>query len=199
MTGRRIAAFLDRDGTVNEEVEFLRKPEQLRLIEGAGSALRALNEHGIFTCIISNQSGVARGFLTEGDLIPIHAKLEKELGRAHAKVDRIYYCPHHPTEGKPPYNIICECRKPATGMLVRGAQELRIDLDQSFVVGDRIVDVQAGKAVGATTILVLTGYGTTSVDECRRENVQPDLVVPSIVDAVEFILQKANSENAASA
>ena len=196
MTAGRIGAFLDRDGTINDEVDFIRTPDQLRLIAGGGSAIRSLNDHGILTCVISNQSGVARGFLTEDDLIPIHAKLERELGRAKAGVDRIYYCPHHPTEGKPPYNIVCACRKPAAGMLLQGAQELGIDLEKSFVVGDRIVDVQVGKVVGATTILVLTGYGGTTVEDCQREKVQPDYVVPSIVEAIECILQKANSENA---
>jgi D-glycero-D-manno-heptose 1,7-bisphosphate phosphatase len=187
--GNRIAAFLDRDGTINEEVDFLRSPDQLRLIPGAAASIRALNDRGILTCVISNQSGVARGFLREEDLIPIHAKLQRELGYAGARVDRIYYCPHHPTEGKPPYNVPCDCRKPATGMLQRGASELKIDPHRSFVVGDRIVDVQAGQAMGATTILVLTGYGRTALEECRSQNVVPHLTAPSIVEAVEYIVR----------
>lgn len=190
MRGGRIAAFLDRDGTVNEEVEFLRSPDQLRLIAGAGPAIRSLNDHGVLTCVISNQSAVARGFLTEEDLVPIHRKLGEELLLSRARLDRIYYCPHHPSEGRPPYNIVCDCRKPATGMLRRGAEELGIDLERSFVVGDRIVDVQAGKAVGATTVLVLTGYGRISVTECNAAGVQPDFTAPSIVEAVDVILQR---------
>jgi D-glycero-D-manno-heptose 1,7-bisphosphate phosphatase len=196
VTGGRIAAFLDRDGTLNEEVDFLRAPEQLRLIPGAGGAIRSLNERGIVTCVISNQSGIARGFLTESDLGPIHRKLNEELHRDRARLDRIYYCPHHPTEGKPPYNVACGCRKPATGMLVKGKSELDIDLQRSFVVGDRIVDVQVGKAVGATTILVLTGYGTTAAAECRQEEVHPDFTAPSIVEAVEIILRRVQGDNA---
>jgi D-glycero-D-manno-heptose 1,7-bisphosphate phosphatase len=188
--GRRIAAFLDRDGTVNEEVDHLRVPEQVRLIPGAGPAIRSLNDHGILTCIISNQAGVARGLLTEQDLLPIHEKLRRALQSSNARIDRIYYCPHHPDEGKPPYNIACDCRKPATGMLRRGQEELDIDLERSFVVGNRIVDVQAGKAVGATTILVLTGYGRTALGECSAAGVQPDFTAPSIVEAVDFILQR---------
>ncbi len=190
MRGGRIAAFLDRDGTINEEVEALRVPEQFRLITGAGAAIRALNHHGILACIISNQSAIARGLLTENDLPPIHEKLHRELFSSGAKIDRIYYCPHHPTEGKPPYNIVCECRKPAAGMLRRGETELGIDLKQSFVVGDRIVDVQVGKAVGATTVLVLTGYGRTTLAECSTSGVRPDFTAPSIVEAVNFILQR---------
>jgi D-glycero-D-manno-heptose 1,7-bisphosphate phosphatase len=188
--GGRIAAFLDRDGTINEEVEALRVPEQLRLIARAGEAIHALNHHGVLTCVISNQSAIARGLLSENDLPPIHEKLQRELLVSGARIDRIYYCPHHPTEGKPPYNIACECRKPATGMLRRGEAELGIDVQHSFVVGDRIVDVQAGKAVGATTILVLTGYGLRTVTECSVSGVRPDFTAPSIVEAVDFILQR---------
>jgi D-glycero-D-manno-heptose 1,7-bisphosphate phosphatase len=182
--------FLDRDGTINEEVEFLRSPAQLELIPGAGEAICTLNRSGIVICVISNQSGVARGFLTEADLIPIHEKLTRELERKGASIDRIYYCPHHPSEGKPPYNIICDCRKPSTGMLRRGEEEFSLDLSRSFVVGDRIVDVQVGKAVGASTVLVLTGYGRQSLEECRSENIRPDFVAKSIVQAVEFIMHE---------
>ncbi|MBP1654886.1 MAG: histidinol-phosphate phosphatase family protein [Bacteroidetes bacterium] len=194
--GTRVAAFLDRDGTINEEVDFLRSPDQLRLIPGAAAAIRALNDRGIITCVISNQSGIARGFLTEEDLVPIHAELQRELGRAGARVDRIYYCPHHPTEGKPPYNIACGCRKPATGMLERGIGEMDIDPRRSFVVGDRIVDVQAGRALGATTILVLTGYGRTALEECRSRGVVPDQTAPSIVEAVEYIVSRLDHHDA---
>jgi D-glycero-D-manno-heptose 1,7-bisphosphate phosphatase len=144
--------------------------------------------------VISNQSGIARGFLTEEDLVPIHQKLREELHSSRARLDRIYYCPHHPADGKPPYNVTCDCRKPATGMLHRGEEDLGIDLGRSFVVGDRIVDVQVGKAVGATTVLVLTGYGRTSMTECNAAGVEPDFTAPSIVEAVDFILQRIHGE-----
>lgn len=188
MTHGAAGVFLDRDGTVNEEVDFLTDPGQLRLIPGAGAAVRSLNRRNLPVCIISNQSGVARGFLTEGDLGPIHARLREALAAEGAAVDRIYYCPHHPTEGIAPYRTACECRKPAPGMVLQGARELGLDPRRSFVVGDRIVDVQAGKAVGARTILVLTGYGARSVEECRAAGVQPDHVAPSLSGAVDFIL-----------
>jgi len=195
VTGGRIAVFLDRDGTLNEEVDFLRTPDELKLIPGAAAAVRTLNTLGIITCVISNQSGVARGFLTEDDLVPIHARLEDELRAGGARVDRIYYCPHHPTEGNPPYRKTCDCRKPKSGMLHKGEQEWGLDLHRSFVIGDRIADVQAGKNVGATTVLVLTGYGKTSEEECRRENVLPDFIAPSIVEAVEFITGRISGDN----
>ncbi len=192
--GGRIAAFLDRDGTLNEEVNFVRTPEELALLPGASDAVRALNERGIVVCIISNQSGVARGFFTEQDLVPIHAKLERELGRSGARIDHIYYCPHHPTEGKPPYNVVCSCRKPDTGMLRQAEGEFDLDLRRSFVVGDRIVDIQAGRNAGATTILVLTGYGPHTLVECREQGVIPDVVAVDIAEAVEFIMRKINGK-----
>lgn len=189
----RAAVFLDRDGTINEEKNFISTPEELSLIPGAAAAIRRLNDTGTAACVISNQSGIARGFLTEADLVLIHEALADQLQRSGgAHLDRIYYCPHHPTAGIAPYNISCGCRKPGTAMLEQGARELGIDLSRSFVVGDRIVDVQAGHAVGATAILVLTGYGTTSVEECREQGVTPDATVPSLAEAVEFIMQSKN-------
>jgi D-glycero-D-manno-heptose 1,7-bisphosphate phosphatase len=192
--GVRIAVFLDRDGTINEEVEFLRRPEELQLIPGAAGAVRMLNERGLLTCVISNQSGVARGLFSERDLDPIHDALRAMLARENARVDRIYYCPHHPTEGQPPYRIDCACRKPSPGMLHRGEHELGIDLHRSFVVGDRIVDIQAGKAVGAVTLLVLTGYGTASACECAAAGVTPDAIVPSLREAADVIIHMLDGD-----
>jgi D-glycero-D-manno-heptose 1,7-bisphosphate phosphatase len=190
VSGQRVAVFLDRDGTINEELNFIRTPEELILIPGAADAIRALNQRGVVTCVISNQSGVARGFLTEEDLVPIHARLEAELDRAGARVDRISYCPHHPTEGLPPYNAVCRCRKPATGMLDDAAEALNIDLRHSFVVGDRLTDVQAGKSAGAMGILVLTGYGRQALSELQTHgDVQPDLIVDDLSAAVNSITQ----------
>lgn len=183
------AVFLDRDGTLNVEVDYLRTPEALVMIEGAAAAVRRLNDAGLITCVISNQSGVARGYLTEADLVPIHAKLRAELARAGASVNSVYYCPHHAAEGRPPYNIDCRCRKPKPGMLLDAAREFPIDLRRSFVVGDSVVDMQAGNAVGARTILVQTGYGPASVRTCKEQNVPVDFVAKSIIEATEFILQ----------
>jgi D-glycero-D-manno-heptose 1,7-bisphosphate phosphatase len=190
----RVAVFLDRDGTLNEEVDYVRTPDDLHLITGAGEAVRKLNDRGLVVCVISNQSGVARGYLDEKDLVAVHAKLEHDLARSGASIDRIYYCPHHPTDGIPPYNIVCECRKPKTGMLERGAVEFGIDLGHSFVVGDSIVDMQAGKTANATTVLVLTGYGTTARDQCAGNGIHVDHVAPTIVEAIDFVLNTLDGE-----
>ncbi len=184
----RVGVFLDRDGTLNVEVDFVRSPDQLKVIDGAPAAVARLNKHGFITCVISNQSGVARGFLTEDDLAVIHARLEEEFRAGGAIFDRILYCPHHPTEGIAPYNIDCECRKPKPGMLVQGAKEFQLDLHHCFVVGDSIVDMQAGNAVGATTILVQTGYGKLSLQTCTEQRIPVACVAPTVVEAVDFIL-----------
>lgn len=189
-----MGVFVDRDGTLNQEVDYVRTPDELRLIPGAAEAVQKLNERGLATCVISNQSGIARGYLREEDLIPIHEKLERELARGGGKVDRIYYCPHHPTEGTPPYNIVCDCRKPKSGMLRQGSRELGIDLARSFVVGDSIVDIEAGHAVNARTILVLTGYGRATYEQCITGRIHVEFVAPTIVEAVKYILNRVDGE-----
>jgi D-glycero-D-manno-heptose 1,7-bisphosphate phosphatase len=190
-----IGVFLDRDGTLNVEVDYLRTPEQLEIYEGAGGAVRKLNDAGLVTCVISNQSGVARGFLTEDHLTTIHAKLRAELSRDGAKLDKIYYCPHHPTAGVDPYKIDCECRKPKPGMLLSAEWDFSLNLKQSFLVGDSLVDMQAAAAVGASPILVRTGYGKRTMNECHDLHVSVDFVAESIVDAVEFILKQVEGRN----
>jgi D-glycero-D-manno-heptose 1,7-bisphosphate phosphatase len=189
----RVGVFLDRDGTLNEELDFIRTPNDLHIISGAPTAVRKLNERGVIVCVISNQSGIARGYFSEEDLVPIHQKLTQVLAHEGARVDQIYYCPHHPTEGREPYNIVCDCRKPEPGMLLRGAKEFNVDLTRSFVVGDSVVDIQAGAAVGATCILVMTGYGKQSLEQCLRDRTHIDHVAPTVNEAVEFILHQLDA------
>ena len=194
MSPGRAAVFFDRDGTLNEEVDFLRSPEQLALIPGAAAAVRAVNLSGMAACVVSNQSGIARGLFREADLGPIHDALARLLAADGAHLDRIYYCPHHPAAGIPPYNIECDCRKPGTGMLRRAERELGIDLRRSFVVGDRLIDVQAGQAAGGKGILVLTGWGTRASAELSAGSVTPDFIAASVREAVEFILHEGKGE-----
>lgn len=193
MTRNSIGVFLDRDGTINEEIDFLTNVDELRLIEGAGQAIRRLNEHGFITCVMSNQSGVARGILTEETLGLIHGRLAEYLGADGARLDAIYYCPHHPAANDERYKRVCECRKPRPGMLLQGAQEFNIDLSRSFAVGDRTTDILAGQAAGTKTILVLTGYGRAAEEECRSLNPPVDFVAPSISGAVDFILNEGRA------
>ena len=194
MRNGRAAVFFDRDGTLIEDVGYLATAEGLHMIPGAGKAVRSLNERSFLTFVVSNQSGVARGCFTEADLVPIHRRLEDELARDRARLDRIYYCPHHPTLGTPPYRATCDCRKPRTGMFRRAAEEFDVDFQRSFVVGDKAADIEAGRAVGAQTILVLTGYGRSALQECRAAGFAPDAVKPSVAEAVAYILQQSEGD-----
>lgn len=153
------AVFLDRDGTINMEKDYLYKIEELELIPGTKEAIHLLNQAGFLVIVVTNQSGIARGFYCEDDLKQLHQYLDGLLLSAGARVAGWYYCPHH-TAGKSPYNIICECRKPLPGMLLQAAREHSIDLSASWMVGDKLADIEAGLAAGCQPILVRTGYGS---------------------------------------
>lgn len=164
------AVFLDRDGTLNEYVGFLREPSQLRLLDGVGEAVRRLNEDGWLVIVVTNQPVIARGEVTTDGLEEIHRKLETLLGQGKAYVDRIYYCPHHPEKGyegeRPEYKIVCDCRKPKPGMLFQAAQDYNIDLSVSWMVGDSQADMLAGEAAGCHTAGV---YGCEGKDGTFRD------------------------------
>lgn len=186
--GSATALFLDRDGVLIEEVEYLARPEQVRLISGAAAAVRRANDAGLKVVVVSNQSGVARGRFPEAVLPEVHrvisAKLLEEAG---AVIDAFYYCPHHPTEGLGSFRIDCECRKPKPGMLLAAANELIIDLSKSWMVGDRLTDLRAGAAAGCRTILVQTGYGRATGITGSDASLNLEAVVPSIAEAVAWI------------
>lgn len=138
------AVFLDRDGTIIEEVEYLDRLEKMRLLPGAAEAIRLINASGMKTVVVTNQSGIARGLFDIPFVEQCHRHLREMLAKDGAFVDGIYYCPHHPTEGRGPYLRICDCRKPAPGMLLRAAEELSIDSSRSYMVGDTLKDIEAG-------------------------------------------------------
>jgi D-glycero-D-manno-heptose 1,7-bisphosphate phosphatase len=151
---KRAAVFLDRDGTLIRDVKYLCAVEQIEILPGAAAALLLLRAHGFKLVVVTNQSGVARGRLSELDLQAIHAELMKRLGRDGAILDAIYYCPHHPTEGLGDFRRICECRKPKTGMIERAARELDLDPKLSYVVGDKWTDIELAQGAGATGIFI---------------------------------------------
>jgi D-glycero-D-manno-heptose 1,7-bisphosphate phosphatase len=162
----KVGLFLDRDGTINSEVDFLRSPSEVSLLPGVARTIKEANDTGLRVIVITNQSGIARGYLTERDLDAIHDRLRSLLAHEGARIDAIYACPHHPTAGIDPYRTPCDCRKPKPGMIVRGRDEFGLDLRRSFVVGDRCIDMEAGHAAGCTTCLVRTGYGETERLDC---------------------------------
>lgn len=148
----RVAVFLDRDGVINKEVKFLHRTEQLELIPGVAEAIRLINQKGYLAIVVTNQPVIARNMCTLEELKTIHATLETLLGKEHAYLDAIYYCPHHPDGGYPEerkeYKIVCDCRKPKPGMLLQAAKDWNIDLSQSYMIGDSETDMQAGKNAG---------------------------------------------------
>lgn len=185
----RPAAFIDRDGTLTEEVGYVNHPRRLQLLPRSAEAIRHLNAAGIAAVVVTNQAGVARGYFSEDVLQATNAALVEQLKRAGACLDGVYVCPHHPTEGQPPFRAHCECRKPKPGLVLRAASELGLDLAASTVVGDRPSDLATAQAVGARGVLVLTGYGRGEW-EYRRETftVMPHHVAADLLDAVEWIL-----------
>ncbi len=153
------AVFLDRDGTINVELEFLHRPEEFRFIEGAPQAIKLLNDAGFRVIVVTNQSGIARGYYDEAAVMRLHRFVDEELARFGASIDAYYFCPHHPEYSTDPEGKACRCRKPGAGMLLKAAADLSLDLAASYMIGDKITDVQAGLNAGCRPILVRTGYG----------------------------------------
>ncbi|HRU05852.1 MAG TPA: HAD family hydrolase [Candidatus Brocadiia bacterium] len=176
----RPAAFLDRDGTINVEVNYLRRVEDLALEPGAAAAVRRLNEAGLLVIVASNQSALARGMLSEEGLAEIERRMEALLAAEGARVDEWYYCPHLPDAAVEAFRKACDCRKPAPGMLLRAAEELGVDLGASVMIGDSERDVEAGRAVGAATVRVCHGRPPAQT--------AADFVADDLAGAVEWWL-----------
>lgn len=191
-----IGIFLDRDGTINEELEFISDPDNVILIPGSAEAIHEANQLGLKVLVITNQSGIARGFVKEEELVRVNNRLVELLNEKGAHLDAVYFCPHHPEYGEPPYRMFCDCRKPSTGMLKQAEAEFSIDLKKSFVIGDRIVDIQTAIPVGAKSILVLTGYGQDEYERVKSQNIYVDYVAKDLFDAIQFVKKSINPENA---
>ena len=191
------AVFLDRDGVINRivyhhEIGVIDTPftvEQFELLPGVGEAISSLNAMGFKVVVVSNQPGVAKGHFSPETLEAMHEKMRGLLAAQGARIDAVYWCPHHPEEGGPPYRMRCDCRKPEPGLLLQAAREMGVDLGQSYMVGDSITDVQAGERAGCRTLLV----GRAKCDLCRLldgMNVVPGRIVPSLLEAARFIGEK---------
>lgn len=183
MAGRR-AAFLDRDGTINVEVNYLYRPADLVLIRGAAPAIARLNQAGYLVIVVTNQAGVARGYYSLAALHALHAHVYEQLMGLGARIDAFFFCPHHPD-----FTGSCDCRKPAPGMLRAAAQQYEIDLQRSWMIGDAAGDLGAGNAAGCRTILVRTGYGP-AVEQNLRDValVRPDAIADDLAAAVDHVL-----------
>lgn len=182
---KNVAVFLDRDGTIIEEVGYLDNLEKLQILPGAVEAIRLLNINGLKPVVITNQSGVARGYFKEEFVWEVYKEIQGILVNGGAKLEGLYFCPHHPTEGSDAYRRQCACRKPGTALLTRAAEELDIDLLTSFMIGDTPTDMETAQRVGLKGILVRTGYGKDAV----IYNAEPVYIADNILDAVKWILK----------
>jgi histidinol-phosphate phosphatase family protein len=178
----QVAVFLDRDGTINEDKGYIGRPEDIELIEGAGEAIRLINGNGLKAVVVSNQSGVGRGYFSNKDLELVNARLKDLLQGQGAFVDAIYACPHRPEDS-------CRCRKPMTGLVERAVKELSLDANGSYVVGDKTSDMGLARNIGAKAVLVLTGMGK----DAQKDPVdKPDFIAEDLLHAVHWILKDAD-------
>lgn len=177
--GKNIAVFLDRDGTINEDTGYIDSPERLVFIDGAASAIKKLNSKGFKVIVITNQSGIGRGYFSKEAADAVNKKLEDVLEKQSAHLDGIYYCPHHPDDN-------CECRKPKIGLLEKARKDLDIDFKKSYVVGDKISDVELAHNIGGKGILVLTGSGKEHKGLIKSK---PSYIAHNLKDAVEWIIK----------
>ncbi len=188
LKNKQRAIFLDRDGVLNEDTDLVKNPEELLVYPFAASSVKKINQSNFLSIVITNQSVVARNMCTEEGLREIHNKLDTILGQERAKLDAIYYCPHHPDKGFPgensKYKIECECRKPKPGMLLDAARDFNIDLSKSFFIGDSERDIVAGQRAGVTTAGLMTGKGMVNA------KVKPDYFFYNLSEAVDFIVDE---------
>lgn len=151
--------FLDRDGTINVEVDYLYKKEDFKFEDNADKAIKIFNDLGYKVIVVTNQSGIARGYYSEEDLKKLHEHIDEELGKIGAKVNAYYYCPHHPEATIDKYKVDCQCRKPNLGMFLEAKKDFNIDFENSIIVGDKVSDLESGVRLGMKTVLVETGHG----------------------------------------
>ncbi len=190
----RRAVFLDRDGTLIEEVGYLDRPERVELYPWSIDAIRTLNRAGLRVVVVTNQSGVARGFFAPAVVDQVHHRIAALLQEGGASIDAYYYCPHHPDGKIPELTRACDCRKPRRGLVDRAVERWGIDPARSFVVGDRWLDVALAREVGGRGILVRTGYGARE-ERRPQQGLAADAVVNNLIEAVGWILRHAESES----
>ena len=190
MSGTHLAptVFLNRDGTLIEEVGYLSHLDRIALYPWSIESVKLLNRAGFKVVVVTNQAGVARGLFDEDFIDEAHRFLDQKFSDGGATIDKFYYCPHHPEASVEAYRSECDCRKPKAGMLWKAAQELQLELSHSFVIGDRLSDLRLGQAVGARSLLVRTGYGETTARELT-DDVEVAYTAPELMTAVAWILR----------
>ena len=180
---------MDRDGTLSHEVGYVNHLSRFKLFSWSVDAVRLLNRNDFLAVVVTNQAGVARGYFPESVIHDVHASMNHSMQAGGARLDAVYFCPHHPSVGEPPYRLDCDCRKPKPGLLKRAEVELGADLSRSWVVGDRLGDLKLAWAVGARGALVKSGYGLGEWEQhAPALGRAPDLVAEHLLEAVERIL-----------
>ncbi len=186
---KRRAVFIDRDGTISEEVGYVNHPSRYRVFPYAAAAIKRLNDAGWLACLVTNQAGVARGYFAEEMIGRVHQILIDELARGGARLDAIYYCPHHPSVGDAPYRFDCDCRKPRPGLINRAVAEFDVDLERSWMIGDRYSDTELARRAGVRAAFVLSGYGRGEWEHQRTTwPYPPDLVAEDLLAAINHII-----------
>lgn len=187
------AVFLDRDGTLNEDPGYLGDADKVVLLPGVIEALRKLkNDYNFLLIVISNQSGIARGLITEGQVEAVNKRISELLSENNVEIDAFYYCPAHPDYSS---EEECECRKPSSKMIINAAEKFNIDLNKSYIIGDSVVDIETGINAGVKTILVKTGQGAVSISMLQKQNKFPSFVAENLIDASNFIVNDSNGDN----
>lgn len=181
------AVFLDRDGVIIQQVDFLIKPKQLKLLPNVGKVIKLLNHFGFLVVVITNQPVVARGLIKPEGIDKIHTVLINRLKKQGAKIDAVYFCPHHPNANVKKYRLRCRCRKPGIGLIIKAAKDFNINLKKSFMVGDALIDIVAGKRAGLTNILVKTGPGHSRLDKLYQKNFKPDFIAKNLNEIIRII------------
>lgn len=185
---REKALFLDRDGVICENRDdYVKSWQEFVWIPGAKEALSRLRSHGYVAIVITNQSAIGRGIVSRETVDKIHQRMGKEVAETGGKIEKIYYCPHEPEEG-------CSCRKPEPGLLLKAAEDLKLDLRTSYLIGDKITDIEMGRKVGSRTIMVKTGKGQDQLADQAQWKIKPDHIAQDLAEAVDLILRLDSAE-----
>ncbi len=191
---KKKAVFLDRDGNINRDVGYPHSYDQIEIYSYSFEAVRKINQAGLLAVIITNQSGIGRGLIREPELADIHMRMRAAFKKQRARLDGIYYCPHFITSSNPAFDKDCSCRKPNPGMGLQAAADLGIDTSCSYMVGDKVEDIQFGQNLRAKSVLVLTGYGEKSLLKLKDLGIEPAYVAQHLLDAVNWIMEEESRE-----
>ena len=188
------AVFIDRDGVLIHELGYISTLRRVKLFKRSVDAIRLLKTHGFRVIVVTNQSGVARGYFPESFVKQTHAHITGKLRASGVKIDAFYYCPHHREATVAKYRKDCDCRKPKQGMIKKAAERFNLDLEKSFTVGDKLTDVKLGHNGGMKGILVLTGFGKWQERRIKKEHIKPDHVAKDFYSAAKWVVRVANTE-----